>query len=166
MEIICGTYTTAKPQQWHTRPDENCWSYFHENFTKDIHWHTEVFVTIWKLSVEHRPCLMIHTARGDTCTILSAHLVIHVFGLCGSAYSRLRIINIKIICSIYDAKSITHVFGRAQAKVDIEIDDVNLLKFATSSSNPSLHLSKQGLQPTFSECYCIFLYFKMSILFT
>ena len=26
-----------------TQPDENCWSYFHENFTTDVHWDKEVF---------------------------------------------------------------------------------------------------------------------------
>ena len=26
-----------------TQPDENCWSYFHENFTTYVHWDKEVF---------------------------------------------------------------------------------------------------------------------------
>ena len=55
MKIICGAYTSAKHQQWRTRLDENCWSYFHENFTRDVHWNKEVFIAIWKSSVECRP---------------------------------------------------------------------------------------------------------------
>ena len=75
MEINRGGHTSAKHQQWHTRPGKNCWSYFYVSFTRHVHWDKEIFVTIWKSSVESRPCLLIHAARGDICALLSAPLV-------------------------------------------------------------------------------------------
>ena len=68
-------HSSAKHQQWRTQPDENWWSYFHENYTRDVHWDKEVFITIWNSSVERRPWFVIQLPGGDTCTLLSAHLV-------------------------------------------------------------------------------------------
>ena len=53
LEIIRAAYTSAKHQQWLTRPYDSCRSYLHEN--RDIPWHEEVSVTTWKSSVERRP---------------------------------------------------------------------------------------------------------------
>ena len=77
MEIIHGVHTSGEHQQWHTRPHKNCWSYFHENLTRDVHWDKEVSITIWNSSVERRPWFVIQAARrrylcSTECPLVSA----------------------------------------------------------------------------------------------